>query len=225
MTLRRKVVGAAAQRVAPSVASGAVRQLADRAVDGVSRFPGAREVARRHLARTGDVDQAVNQVLEQHVRLAGAQGFVTNLGGLVTLPLALPANLTGLGLIQMRMAAAIAHLRGYELDRPNVRVACLLTLLGDEDVEQLIGEGKLAARPGSIAVMPAASPQLLSNAYSLVGTALVTQLTGKRLTLTVTRRVPLLGGGVGAVADGVSTYQVGRYADRQFPRRTTVEQV
>ena len=55
-------------------------------------------------------------MIEDHVRYAGAQGFATNLGGLVTAAVAIPANITGLALIQCRLVACIAHLRGYDLE-------------------------------------------------------------------------------------------------------------
>ena len=39
--------------------------------------------------------------------------------------LTIPTNITGLALIQCRMIAGIAHLRGYDLDDPRVRNAIL----------------------------------------------------------------------------------------------------
>jgi hypothetical protein len=37
--------------------------------------------------------------------------------------------------------------------------------------------------------------------------------------LMVTRRIPLLGGAVGAGVDGWSTYRIGQYADKSLVRR------
>ena len=47
------------------------------------RAAAAGRAGRRQAAREqhGDVDRAVHEVIENHVRYAGAQGFVTNLGG------------------------------------------------------------------------------------------------------------------------------------------------
>ena len=69
------------------------------------------------------------------MRYAGAQGFVTNLGGLVTAAVTIPANITGLALIECRMIAGIAHLRGYDLDDPRVRNAILVCMLGEDEVD------------------------------------------------------------------------------------------
>ena len=78
----------------------------------------------------------MHEVIENHVRYAGAQGFVTNLGGLATAAVALPTNITGLALIQCRMVAGIAHLRGYDLDDPRVRNAILACILGEDAVKR-----------------------------------------------------------------------------------------
>ena len=57
----------------------------------------------------------------------------------------IPANITGLALIQCRMIAGIAHLRGYDLDDPRVRNAILACLLGEDAVDAMIK--KSSCRP------------------------------------------------------------------------------
>ena len=49
---------------------------------------------------------------------------------------------------------------------------------------------------------------------------LLTKLAGKRVATTIGRRVPVVGGLVGMGADGYSTWQIGRYADRELRPRT-----
>ncbi|GAE76798.1 hypothetical protein JCM18918_2620 [Cutibacterium acnes JCM 18918] len=48
---------------------------------------------------------------------------------------------------------------------------------------------------------------------------LMGQVAGKKLPVFVSKRVPVLGGGVGATADGFTTWSVARYARKQFPTR------
>ena len=106
----------------PGLTTAFVREALHRAIHGVGPLPPAAHAAEKQLAeQRGRVDRAVHEVIENHVRYAGAQGFVTNLGGVVTAAVAIPANITGLALIQCRMIAGIAHLRGYDLDDPRVR--------------------------------------------------------------------------------------------------------
>ena len=42
------------------------------------------------------------------------------------------------------------------------------------------------------------------------------RVAGKRLVTTVGRRIPFAGGVVGMTADGIATWRVGRYADREL---------
>ena len=209
-----------ARQVTPRAAAGLFRNVLDAAIDGRGRFSGALAVAERQLARhDGDPVRAANEVVEQHVRLAGAQGFVTSLGGFAVLPIALPANVTGLAVLQARMVAAIAHLRGYDLSDPRVRTAVTACLLGEEVVEELVRKGTLPSTPLAMATAPVHDAELDKRVAGELGAVLATQVGGKRLGLTVGRRIPLLGGGVGAVVDAVATYRVGRYAQSELPPR------
>ncbi len=206
---------------APQLASGFVHQALDRAVRGTGPLDGAAVAAERALdAHRGRADAAVTQLIEDHVRLAGAQGFVTNLGGLVTMTVAVPANIAGLALIQCRLVAAVAHLRGYDLDDPRTRNAVLSALLGEERLLSLISQRKLPGTPMALATAPVHDPQLDVLVANEVASELMTRIAGKRLASTVGRRVPVVGGLVGAGTDGYATWRVGRYVDRELlPRR------
>src|SRR5690606_4694588 len=82
-------------RLAPSLTASFVREALDRAIHGVGPLPPAADAADKQLEeQKGDVERAVHEVIENHVRYAGAQGFVTNLGGLVTAALLIPANIS-----------------------------------------------------------------------------------------------------------------------------------
>ena len=210
----------AAQRFAPQAAAGVLRQILEFAIDGYQRFPSAEQVADNKLAKTGgDTQLAIDAVVDQHIRLAGVQGFVTSVGGLVTLPVALPANLTGLAIVQARMVAAIAHLRGYDLDDPRVRTAVITCLLGEDGVTDRLKKESLVTSPLAIATAPVFDPELDRQVAGEVVGELIARISGKRMALTVTRRVPLLGGAVGAGVDGWSTYRIGQYADKSLIRR------
>ena len=210
----------AAQRFAPQAAAGVLRQILEVAIDGDQRFPGAERIAESKLARCGgDPQLAIDAVIDQHIRLAGVQGFATGLGGLITLPVALPANLTGIAIVQARMVAAIAHLRGYDLDDPRVRTAVITCLLGEEGIADRLKKSSLVSSPMAIATAPVFDPELDRQISGEVVGELIARISGKKMALTVTRRVPLLGGAVGGCVDGWSTYRVGQYADKSLVRR------
>ena len=203
--------------LAPGLTSSFVREALDRAIDGVGPLPPAAAAADKQLKeQRGHVERAVHEVIENHVRLAGAQGFVTNIGGLVTAAVAIPANITGLALIECRMIAGIAHLRGHDLDDPRVRNAIMMTLLGEDTVASMVEQSKLPAPPMALATAPAHDANLDGIIAAVVATDLITRVAGKRLATSIGRRVPVVGGVVGMGADGYATWRIGRYADREL---------
>ena len=223
MGIRSTATNLAVQTMAPGVAGKAIMAVLHKAIDGLPGFAGAREVAQKELRSKGDVDAAVSTVITKHLGLAGAQGFATGLGGLPATAVMLPANVTALALVHIRMVAAIAHLRGYDLARPGVRLAVLEATLGPEDVEKLLDDRKLPGRPRDVAGMDDVPEKLFDGVAGHAGRVLLGRVTGKQLVLTVARRIPLLGGGVGAVVDGLSTRAVGSYANEEFTPRLSVE--
>lgn len=207
--------------LAPGLTTSFVRQALHRAIDGVGPLPGAAAAADKQLAeQRGHTERAVHEVIENHVRYAGAQGFLTNVGGLVTATVTIPANITGLTVVQCRMIAGIAHLRGHDLADPRVRNAVLTCLLGEDTVDALVRKGSLPAPPMAIATAPAHDPALDQRISAEVAADLITRVAGKRLATTVGRRVPVVGGVVGAGADGYATWRVGRYAERELLARS-----
>lgn len=209
-----------ARALAPQAASGFFRTVVSTAMEGRGRFLGASVYADRELTKAnGDVPQAISAVIEQHTAMAGGQGFLTSLGGLLLLPISMPANLTGLAVLQVRMVGAIAHLRGYDVDDSRVRTAVTAVLLGEDNVDDMVKKGKLPSTPLAIATAPVHDPELDKKLATEISAALGLKVGGKRLGLVAARRIPLLGGGVGAVVDGVETYRVGKYAEKALPRR------
>jgi hypothetical protein len=208
-------------RAAPDLSSRFVHESMRRAIAGVGPLPAAATYADKLLAKEGgDVERAIHEVIEDHVRYAGMQGFATNLGGLITAAVAIPANITGLALIQCRLVASIAHLRGYDLEDQRVRNAVLACILGEDSVKNLVRRKKLPSTPMGVATAPTHDPHLDGVIAAEVTSELVTKVAGKRVATTVGRRIPVMGGVFGAGIDAYSTWQIGRYADRELLGRT-----
>jgi hypothetical protein len=224
MSIRRRIVDAVVPDVhkfAPNANRGFIHQTMQRAVKGVGPLPSAAEVAEKHLKENdGVVDQAVNDVVRSHIGLAAGEGFLTNLGGLTTAPATIPANIAGLALLQCRMVAAIAHLRGYDLDDGRVRNAILLCVLGEDQVKTLVRKRKVPGRPSVLVTAPVHDPGLDGLIAGEVTSTLVSRVLGKKAAGAVVRRIPLAGGVYGAGTDAFTTWQVGKFAAHELlPRR------
>ena len=220
MGVRANVAKKAGMSVAPSIASGYVRTMLDKAIDGVGPLRSAAATADSRLVDAGgDVEDAVKSLLRLHVGLAGVQGFVTNLGGIAALAVAIPANVVGVTLVQCHLVAGIAHLRGYDLEDPRVRNAILACMLGEDAVRDLVRTTSLPSSPMGIATSPVHDPALDELISREVTTDLVARTAGRRAVTMVGRRVPLLGGVVGGGSDALMTWQIGQYAARELRDR------
>ncbi|MDR0849399.1 MAG: EcsC family protein [Propionibacteriaceae bacterium] len=206
---------------APALSSGLIR-LMDFAIDGVSKFPSAKQLAGKTLLKKKDVAKAVDSIVRGHVAVAGSQGVLANIGGLVSAAVGVPANIAGVIITQTRMAACIAHLHGYDVDDPRVRTALAMCLLGDRELDRQIAGGLLPTSPLAVATSPIHDARLHAVVTSRVLSHVVQEATGKGVVDIVGRRIPIAGGAIGGIADSYGTYQVARTVKKHFIlRRST----
>jgi len=199
-----------------SVAERVVGPILRLGVDGFGPFKGAEESARAALSGGRTQDQAVRVLIRSHVAVAGAQGFVTNIGGLVTLPVSMPANVGAAYLVQSHLAASIAAVYGHDPHEEEVRSALLLCLLGNGATEVL---KKVGVDVGQKLAMTAIKRLPIEVIYAInrkVGFALLAKYGTKRSAVTLVKGVPLVGGVVGGSVDAVSTRAVGAFAKGTF---------
>lgn len=220
MGVRRSVAVNAGAKLAPTLAAGYVRVVLDRAIDGVGPLRSAAASADTKLVDAGgDVEKAILGLLRMHTRLAGVQGFVTNIGGLATAAIAIPANVAGVTIVQCHLVAGIAHLRGYDLENPRVRNAILACMLGEDVVKGLVKSHRLPSSPMALATSPVHDPVLDETLSKEVTAELVGRTAGRRAVTLIGRRVPFLGGAVGGSSDAWATWQIGSFASDELKDR------
>ncbi len=201
-----------------SSVSKVVESLLDTGIDGKGPFDPAARVADAALAKHGgDVEQAIDEVVRDHLKLVAASGFLTNLGGFVTLPVALPANVIGFYMLATRMSAAVARLRGYDIADPRIRSAVLLSLVG-ADSQDLLAKAGMVAPTGRLTAL--AAQRLPGPALMVVNKAVgfrILSTAGKKTFSRFGKSIPLVGGAVGAGLDGWLMKQLGDHVRTEFP--------
>ena len=100
-------------------------------MDGVSGAKSAQELAEDYLVGQGPLDEKVDSLIRWQTTKAGAAGFVTGIGGILAMPVTLPANITTVLYIQTCMIAAIAYMGGYDVNTDRVRTLVYCCLVGD----------------------------------------------------------------------------------------------
>ena len=193
-----------------------VERLLDVGIDGRGPVDSAQSLADKARATHAGVEGAIDSVVRQHVKLAAAGGFVTGVGGLVTLPVALPVNVAEFYLVATRMVAGIACLRGYDLRQPEVRSAILLALVG-ADADDLLKRAGLhnSGRLAGLAAERLPGPALMM-VNKGVGFRLLSQI-GRKSLPRFGKAVPLVGGAVGAGIDVLLLRRIADHARHEFP--------
>ncbi|SDP11140.1 EcsC protein family protein [Klenkia soli] len=199
-----------------------IEQLLKVGLNGFGPFKGAEDSAQEAL-RGRTPDEAVKVLIRNHCAIAGAQGFVTNLGGIVTLPVALPANIGAAYLVQTHLAGAIAAVHGNELDAEEVRSAVLLCLVGNAGSEVLKRFGVTVGSKVTMTMIERIPVAVIRRINKRVGFMLVAKYGTKRSVVTLAKGVPLVGGLVGGGVDTAATWGVGKYAHTTFRRSAEVE--
>lgn len=195
----------------------ALQWIYERAIDGVPGFEGAPDLAVSYQRQCATDEEAIDALVRWQVAKAAAAGFVTNLGGLATLPIALPANVLSALYIQIRMVAAIAVLRGHDLKSDQVRTVVLACLCGTTLMDVLkeagIGVGAGLAQQAVTSASTEALRRIGRHALLRRGDS----------ALRFSRFAPLIGGVVAGAIDGVVTRAYANAAKKLFMPIITIE--
>ncbi len=173
------------------------------------------EVAAEYLATPGTLHEQTRRYVGWQILKCSGSGFVTGLGGLLTLPVAIPADLAANWYVQMRMVAVIAVMHGHNVREDRVRTLVYLSLIGDAVNEVLREVGiQLGMRLGE-QLIGKISGQTIRAINKAVGTRLVTKF-GEKGLINLGKAVPFLGALVGAGFDGFACWAIAKAAMSVF---------
>ncbi|WP_164860609.1 EcsC family protein [Rhodococcus sp. X156] len=184
-------------------------------IDGIGPLSSAREIAEESLAHHGEVEKAIDRLIATHMRLVGATGFATGVGGAFTMPVTIPADITLLYAYAARCSAGIAHLRGYDVTSEEVRSAVLLSLLGSAGSAVLADIGINVANKTAMAALNKLPGTILIEINKKVGYRLFTKF-GTKGAINLVKWIPLAGGGVGSAVNVATMRSIGRYSKSTF---------
>ena len=189
--------------------------LYDRAVNGAPALHSASDLAARYERRFASREAAVDGLIKWQMAQAGTASFLSSLGGLVTLPLALPANVASVTYIQLRMIAAIAHLRGHDIESTPVRSLALTCLCGARLSDLVKDLGLRLGTQMAHEVVRRLSGDALKQLNHTIACRLAAA-TGTTTSVNMTKLMPVLGGVVSGGFDAALTRTYGTTAKRLF---------
>src|SRR5579862_9883766 len=189
--------------------------LYDRAVTGVPALDSASDLATAYQSQFVERDDAIDALIKWQMAKAGTASFVASLGGVLTLPVALPANLASVTYIQLRMVAAIAHLRGHDIKSDPVRTLALACLCGARVTDIVKDLGIRFGAQLAHEVVKRVSGDSLKQINQVIACRLIA-VTGTATPINVAKFMPVLGGVIAGGLDAAVTRTYGRTAKRLF---------
>jgi uncharacterized protein (DUF697 family) len=184
----------------------------------VAGFPGvdsAFDMANDYLKQDGCKADQINALIRWQNAKAGTSGFITGLGGIMTLPVAIPANVASVMYVQVRMIAAIAIICGYDVRNDKVKTLVYACLTGNAAKDILKDIGISIGQRLATNAINNLSRKTIVEINKKVGFRLLTKF-GEKGAINLGKAVPLIGGIVGATFDSVTTNTIGNIARDTF---------
>lgn len=161
-------------------------------------------------------DELAKKILHRKSIKNGFIGAATGLGGLITLPVTIPADLICSWRIQASMAFSIAYVYGHTKDTTDLKTDLYLILAGDSAKEALKRIGIEASKAiTKKAVEKYITKDIMLKIWSVVGRKIITKAGEKSLT-SFMKMVPLVGAPVGFSFDWAATQTVGKFAIKYY---------
>jgi len=201
------------------VLDGAYTQV----LNGFGFFPSAEAVAREYLAQNNnDARKAAADLINWQMTKAATSGFLTNIGGAATLPISIPANISSVLYLQLRMIAAIAIMGGHDVRSDKVRTLVYVTLLGSAASDVLKEAGIQLGQKLTVAAIAKITALVARKMATNAAARLLGKL-GLASARNFMKLVPIAGGLVAAATDAGATKAIGVVATKLFVGEETTE--
>ena len=174
------------------------------ALDGLPGSKSCEELAREYMDRYKASTIAAKELIKQQLLKCSASGFITGFGGLLTLPVTVPANVASVLYVQMRMIAALAAIGGYDVHSDEVQTLVYLCLVGSSLTDVVKSTGIKIANKVTTNMLKKLPGAVLTKINQKVGFRLLTKF-GTKGAVNLVKVVPVAGALVGAGIDYGST--------------------
>lgn len=180
-------------------------KLYEQATQGIAMVsPPIEETAGDYLRKNPDIDTAAKKFINYQIAKCTTSGFLAGLGGIITLPVTIPANVSSVLYVQMRMIAGLAYMGGYDTDSDQVQTlvyACLAGISVDQVLKQA---GIKFGNKFAMAMVKKIPGEVLAKINQRVGFRFITKF-GTKGIINLGKAVPAVGGVIGGGFDFIET--------------------
>ena len=185
-------------------------------VQGIAKVsPSIANLAADYLEKSKDAKTAAKKFINYQIVKCTSSGFITGLGGLITLPVAIPANVGSTIYVQMRMIACLAHMGGYDINSDQVQTLVYACLAGISVDQILKNVGIQFGTKFTMAMVKKIPGSVLTKINQKVGFRFLTKFGTKGL-INIGKAVPIVGGVIGGGFDFAETKIIANRAYKMF---------
>jgi len=205
-------------------AGNLLKRVINLGINGGAGLSSAKELGDQYLQKPEFKSrmERIEALVKWEERKNFTSGFLTSLGGIISMPVAIPASLGINWVLQIRMVAAMAYIGGFDIDDPPVRMSIALCLLGKKGKDVLNTDAAQLTemlKKRTFTQLPKQSIQLINQA---IATKLMQMATNKGFSR-LSKAIPLMGGVVGGVLDYKSCHDTAQFAKELFQFHLGIE--
>lgn len=191
-------------------------KLYDNALNGIPKVsPPISRLVEDYMSKSKNTESAAKSFVNNQIAKCTTSGFLTGLGGAVTLPVAIPANISSVMYVQMRMIAALAYMGGFDTDSDQVQTlvyACLAGISVDHVIKQVGVKVGMKVANQMVKKIPGT---VLTKINQRVGFRLITKF-GTKGIINIGKAIPIVGGVISGGFDFAETKIIANRAYNMF---------
>jgi hypothetical protein len=168
-----------------------------------------------YISKNKNVEDAAKSLIKNSTIKCGTSGFITAFGGFATMIASLPANITSVMYVQLRMCCAIAKMGGYDIHSDQVQTLIYVCLTGSAASDILKQTGVKFVNKFGDSLVGKIPGKTLQAINQKVGFRFITKF-GTTGVINLDRTIPVLGGVIGGGIDVMSTRIIGSNAYNMF---------
>ena len=168
-----------------------------------------------YIKKNPSVEEAAKSLINNSTVKCGTSGFITGFGGFATMIATLPANITSVMYVQLRMCCAIAKMAGYDIHSDQVQTLIYACLTGSAMSDILKQAGIKFGQKFGVAMVKEIPGKTITAINQKVGFRFVTKF-GDTGIVNLGKVVPVLGAFIGGGIDVASTRIIGYNAYKIF---------
>ena len=188
----------------------------EKCLNGIPKVsPSVEEMANDYLKKYKTKEEACKAMIRNQITKCATSGFITGFGGFITMPVTLPANITSVIYVQMRMIACTSYMAGFDLDSDQTQTlvyACLAGVAVNNVIKQAGIKFGVKFANGLIKKIPG---KVLTKINQKVGFCFITKF-GTKGVVNLGKLIPGVGAVIGGGLDLVETKIIAKRSYKWF---------